>query len=422
MKKLRRPIRVYVVAVIAAGALALIAALLVTPISSSDLLLWAALMTVATAAQLRAVHISAKNKVMVGDLPIFAAVLVTAPPVAMAIGGLSTFIGLRFATSSALHSRLFNAAGTILATGAAATVYRSLAHGPSLLDDPVAIALAAVTSYMVKSTITDIVIAMQLRRDPVRGWWKTHRREIWYHAALYALGVIAAISAERQVWTLLLFLVPLGLILMALRETTRLRQRTKEAIIELADVIDRRDPYTYGHSQRVAELSRRLARHLKIPSERIDLITEAARMHDIGKISIPDRILKKPGPLTESEWAEMRTHCENGHRFLQQLPDFGDGADLVLCHHERVDGKGYPRGLAGTELSIDASIIAVCDAYDAMTTDRVYRPALSAHRVVAEIRAGRGSQWHVRAADGLLDLIDVGAVVPATMPAALPAS
>jgi HD-GYP domain-containing protein (c-di-GMP phosphodiesterase class II) len=420
--KLRRPVRAFVLAVIAAGAVALIAAVLTTPISPVPIVLWAALLALATAAQLQAVHVSVKNKVMVGDLPIFASVLITPLPIAMGIGALSTFVGLRFATRNGFQNRLFNASGTLIATGAAGVVYRTLAHGPSLLDDPLAIGLAAATSYLVKSSITDLVIALQLRRDPVRGWWSTHRREIWYHAALYLLGVLAAVSAERQVWTLLLFLVPLALILVALRETTRLRQRTRDAIVELADVIDRRDTYTYGHSQRVAELSARLARHLKLPAERVDLITEAARMHDIGKISIPDRILKKPGPLTSSEWEEMRRHCEIGHRFLLQLPDFADGAELVLCHHERVDGGGYPRGLAGTELSLDASIIAVADAYDAMTTDRVYRPALATYRVIAELRAGRGTQWHGRAVDGMLDLIDEGSVAQSLAPAASAAS
>lgn len=422
MGKSRRPTRVYVLAVIAAGPVALIGGALAAPSVTGDVGFWAVLLVVATAAQLRAVHLSAKNKVMVGDLPIFAAVLTVTAPVAMLIGGVSTFVGLRFATKQGLRNRLFNASGTLLATGAAAAVYRGLAHGPSLLDDPIAIALAAATSYLAKSTITDIVIALQLRRDPVRGWWRAHRREIWYHVALYALGVIAAMLAERQPWTLALFLAPMGVLLWGLRETTRLRQSTKEAIIELADVIDRRDPYTFGHSQRVAELSRRLARHLRLPAARVDLIAEAARMHDIGKVSIPDQILKKPGPLTEREWAEMRKHCEIGYRFLQQLPDFADGAELVLCHHERHDGHGYPRGLAGTEMSLDASIISVSDAYDAMTTDRVYRPALAGHRVIAELRSGRGSQWDGRAVDGMLALIDQGVVSPSTAPVALTAS
>jgi len=421
MKKLRGPVRLYVQSIIAIGAVALAAAPLFAQRGSTDLLLVAGLLAVATAANAQAVHISAKTKVTVGGGIVFAAVLSVAPWAAMLIGGLSAFIGLRISTSQTLYNRLFNASGTVLAAGVAAVVYRTLAIGPGLLDDPLAIAVAGITYYIVKSTITDVVIALQLRRDPVRGWWAMHRREIWHHLALYVLGVLAAAAAQIQPWTIVLFLVPLGLVLLALRETNRLRQRTRSAIIELADLIDQRDPYTYGHSQRVAEHSQKVAKKLRLQPERVELITEAARMHDIGKISTPENILKKPAALNALEWAEMRKHCEQGHRFLASLPDFADGAEMVLSHHERVDGKGYPRALRGVELPLEASIIAVCDAYDAMTSDRVYRPALSHDRVVAELRSGRGAQWHEKAVDALLDLVDDRLILPyaAAMPVAV---
>ena len=416
MRKLRRPIRIYVESVIAIAAVALLAAPFFAQRGSTDPLLIGGLLAVAIAANAQAVHISAKTKVTVGGGIVFAAVLTTAPVAAMIIGGLSTLVGLRISTNQSLFNRLFNAAGTIIAAGSAALVYRLLDFSPRLLDDPLAIVAAGLTYYMVKSTITDVVIAIQLRRDPVRGWWATHRREIWHHLALYSLGVLAAAAAQIQPWTVVLFLVPLGLVLLALRETTRLRQRTRTAIIELADLIDQRDPYTFGHSQRVAEHAQKVARKLRLQPERIELITEAARMHDIGKISTPENILKKPAALNAYEWAEMRKHCEQGHRFLATLPDFSDGAELVLSHHERVDGTGYPRQLRGFDLAVEASIIGVCDAYDAMTSDRVYRPALSPDRVRAELRAGRGTQWHEKAVDALLDLLEERTILPYVTP------
>jgi HD-GYP domain-containing protein (c-di-GMP phosphodiesterase class II) len=155
-----------------------------------------------------------------------------------------------------------------------------------------------------------------------------------------------------------------------------------------------------------------------MPPERVELITEAARMHDIGKITTPEHILKKPAALQPHEWAEMRKHCEAGHKFLRSLPDFTDGAELVLSHHERVDGAGYPRKLRGLDLPIEASIIAVCDAYDAMTSHRVYRPALPYERVVAELTAGRGTQWHEKAVDALLELVTEQKIVPYAAPVA----
>ena len=419
MKELRRPIRIYVEAIIAVAGVALVAAPLFSQRGSTDPLLLLGLLAVAIAANSQAVHVSAKTKVTVGGGVVFAAVLTTAPWAAMAIGAVATFVGLRISTNQSLFNRAFNAAGTVLAAGAAALVYRLLDFGPRLLDDPGAIVAAAVTYYMVKSTITDVVIAIQLKRDPLRGWWSTHRREIWHHLALYTLGVLAAAASQIAAWTIVLFLVPLGLVLLALRETTRLRERTRSAIVELADLIDQRDPYTFGHSQRVAEYAQQVAKKLRLQPQRVELITEAARMHDIGKISTPEHILKKPAALNSTEWAEMRKHCEQGHRFLASLPDFADGAELVLSHHERVDGTGYPRKLQGFELAVDASIIAVCDAYDAMTSDRIYRPALPQERVLQELSAGRGTQWHEKAVDALLDLVADRAIVPATASAPL---
>jgi HD-GYP domain-containing protein (c-di-GMP phosphodiesterase class II) len=420
VRKLRAPVRLYVLAVIAVAGLAFAATPLLPAGGKLDPLLIGAFLAVATVANLRVVHVSPKTKVTVGDTAIFAAVLTVSPVAAMAIGAVSTFLGLRFATAQPLYNLLFNASGTTIAVGAASWIERSLARGPGLLDDPVALVASAAAYYLVKATITDGVVALQLRRDPLRSWWPDHRRDIFHHAALYMLGILAAFAAERQTWSLALFLVPIALTLLALREATRLRQRTKDAIIELADMIDQRDPYTYGHSQRVAEHANRVARRLRLAPERVELITEAARMHDIGKVSTPDHILKKPAALDPREWTEMRRHCESGHRFLQQIPDFEVGADLVLSHHERYDGTGYPRKLKGVDLPLEASIIAVCDAYDAMTSDRVYRSALPFQKVVSELRAGRGSQWHEKAVDALLDLVSEGSIAPASPRAASP--
>ncbi|MBM4420880.1 MAG: HD domain-containing protein, partial [Chloroflexi bacterium] len=129
------------------------------------------------------------------------------------------------------------------------------------------------------------------------------------------------------------------------------------------------------------------------------------RLHDIGKIATPDRILQKPGPLDHHERDEMHRHSEAGYELLRRMGDFWDGAQLVRWHHERPDGRGYPRGLRGTELPLEASVISVCDAYDAMTSDRVYREALTSDRVMSELLAGRGTQWHAAVVDALIEMV-----------------
>jgi putative nucleotidyltransferase with HDIG domain len=278
--------------------------------------------------------------------------------------------------------------------------------GAQVVREPWAIAIAAIAKYLVNSTFIDLVVALQVRRNPLAGWWTLHRRLLPYEAALLVLGALAAIAAQAQPWTLVLFGVPMAIVLFTVRDSARVREQTKTAILELADLIDLRDPYTHGHSQRVAALAERLARRLRLQYSQIELIRDAARVHDIGKIGTNDLILLKPGPLTEEEQKEMRRHAEIGHRLLRRLPEFWEGAELVLSHHERHDGAGYPRGLKGDELPVEVSVISVADTYDAMTTDRPYRKGLAWDVVRAELIRQRGKQWRESAVDCLIEMMD----------------
>jgi putative nucleotidyltransferase with HDIG domain len=275
-----------------------------------------------------------------------------------------------------------------------------------VVREPWAILLAAVTKYVVHTALVDVVVALQMRRNPLGGWWRLHRRLLPYEAALLLLGALGAIAAQSQPWTLLLFGVPMAVVLLTLRDSARVREQTKSAVLELADLIDLRDPYTHGHSQRVADLAERLAKRLKLEYTQVELIHDAARVHDIGKIGTNDVVLLKPGPLTEDEQREMRRHTEIGHRLLKRLPEFWEGAELVLSHHERHDGMGYPRGLKGDELPVEVSVISVADTYDAMTTDRPYRKGLAWDAVRAELLRQRGKQWRERAVDAFIEMID----------------
>jgi putative nucleotidyltransferase with HDIG domain len=408
VSRLRLPLRLYVVAVIVAGAAALaLAAAAPAAWTGADPILVVALGALAAVGKLRPAHVSAKLKVSLDDTGNFAAALLVGPFASMALAAAATLIALRFSTKMPLYNRLFNASATGLSTLAASTCFLVLAGpGPVLLSVPGAILAAAVVGYVVRTGLVDGAIALQLRRNPLGSWWRAHRTSLAQTAALYGLGVLAALSVTGHPWALILFVLPMAMIMFSLSKTTRMRERTKAALVELADLIDQRDRYTYGHSLRVAAYAERLARQMKLSAYQVELVTEAARLHDIGKITTPDHILQKPGPLTADDWRIMRQHCQAGHRLLQQLPEFWEGAELVLCHHERYDGTGYPRGRGGIDLPLEASIIAVCDAYDAMTTDRVYRPALPPHRVREELRHGRGTQWHALAVDGLLALMD----------------
>jgi diguanylate cyclase (GGDEF)-like protein/putative nucleotidyltransferase with HDIG domain len=176
-------------------------------------------------------------------------------------------------------------------------------------------------------------------------------------------------------------------------------------VLALAEVLDIRDSGTASHSQTVGRYAEAIARELGLPDEQVSWVRFAAIVHDVGKIGIPDSVLRKAGWLEEQDWEEMRRHPEIGARIL-------DGANLhqisdwVLSHHERPDGRGYPRGLKDGEIPIEAKILAVADAYEAMTCDRVYRPALAVEAAREELRRHAGTQFDERVVDAFLAILE----------------
>ena len=181
---------------------------------------------------------------------------------------------------------------------------------------------------------------------------------------------------------------------------------TTDMIKALVKTIDAKDPYTNGHSIRVAEYSRMLASRVYTDQKLLDNIYDIALLHDIGKIGIPDTIINKPGKLTDEEYNIIKEHPLTGAKILSEIQSVPDLIYGAKYHHERYDGKGYPCGLKGEELPEIAAIIAVADAYDAMTSNRSYRKLLSQEVVRGEIEKGIGTQFHPKWGKIMLKLID----------------
>src|SRR3954449_11866603 len=187
------------------------------------------------------------------------------------------------------------------------------------------------------------------------------------------------------------------------------------AVLVLAETLDLRDSGTASHSQTVGRLAALIAGALGFAADRVERIRLAGILHDIGKIGIPDWILHKPGPLDESEWAEVRKHPEMGARIAASAK-LGDISEWILCHHERVDGCGYPGGLPAGEIPVEARILAVADAYEAMTAERVYKPAMPAAEAEEELRRQSGTQFDAAVVGALLGAIAVDAPAAAAAP------
>ncbi|MGH9661565.1 MAG: HD domain-containing phosphohydrolase [Bryobacteraceae bacterium] len=173
----------------------------------------------------------------------------------------------------------------------------------------------------------------------------------------------------------------------------RLRDASEITLEALVSALDAREHETQAHSKRVSEYTIYLAREMAIDTALLDVIRRGAMLHDIGKIGISDTILLKPGKLTEAEWVEMQKHPQIGYWILDGIEALHPASDIVLSHHERFDGKGYPRGLAGSGIPLGARIFAVMDCLDVMTSDRPYRRAMSYDAARQEIIEYSGTQF-----------------------------
>jgi HD-GYP domain-containing protein (c-di-GMP phosphodiesterase class II) len=170
----------------------------------------------------------------------------------------------------------------------------------------------------------------------------------------------------------------------------------------LTSTVEAKDDYTAAHGEDVAGLAERVARRMGLTREQARDVRYAAMLHDVGKIAVPSEILLKPGPLSEEEWAVMRGHAAVGGDLVARIDAFAHLSPAVRASHERWDGGGYPDGLAGDEIPLAARIIAACDTYDAIVTDRPYRPARTHAQAAEELRRVAGTQLDARAVEALL--------------------
>ncbi|MCI2429044.1 HD-GYP domain-containing protein [Candidatus Acetothermia bacterium] len=201
------------------------------------------------------------------------------------------------------------------------------------------------------------------------------RNLLWHFLALGVLSILIAVVYSVAPWNTLLVLIPLVLVHIALRGYMKLRQESQRTIEKMVQMLHERDRYTGEHSQAVADLVIKIAQELQLPEDQIETIRLAALVHDIGKVSIPDKILNKPGSLDPPERALVEQHTIVGYELLKNLEMYREVAPLVKYEHERWDGTGYPERLSAEQIPLGARIIHVADVYHALISDRPYRRA-----------------------------------------------
>ncbi|HEY8477637.1 MAG TPA: HD-GYP domain-containing protein [Chloroflexota bacterium] len=302
----------------------------------------------------------------------------------------------------------FNVAQAALSTSVASVVAHLVSPGPLRLDHPLgalAILLALGTYFVLNTGNVSLIIATS-QQLPVAYVWSTwHRSLLPSYVGLLIIGVLVVVLWQTSPISVGLVVVLLGAVHWSFRTSSELQEQTVGALVALADLLDERDPGTYRHSRRVEDLVRRTALELGLGVEEVQLVALCGRLHDIGKCAISNEVLRKTGPLTPEEWQEMARHPSIGADMLERFSLFRRGAWYVRHHHERWDGKGYPAGLKGPEIPLGARIIAVADAYDAMTNERPYRPARSHAEAVKVLREGAGAQWDPAVVRAFLDAV-----------------
>lgn len=178
-----------------------------------------------------------------------------------------------------------------------------------------------------------------------------------------------------------------------------------KALRSLVRAVEVKDAYTHGHSERTAHLAVELGLRMGLPSDQLRVIARGAYLHDLGKLGIPDGILNKPGALTDDERATIETHPQLGYELASSAPSLAEALPVILHHHERIDGAGYPARLAGTDIPLEARVVAVADVWDALTSDRAYRRGWAPAKSLAHIKAGAGTHFDPKVVKALVAVV-----------------
>jgi putative nucleotidyltransferase with HDIG domain len=353
------------------------------------------------------IHLRHNVTILITTVPIYAAAMLLPPAVAALTAGASTLL-LQLLTRSRHQNTPSDMATTvgrwvIVAFISSWVGQRAVAdHWPA----PLVLLSVAAVMFICDVVTGTLEIAPMMGEPPRRAIVVLARDASLTEGAQYLLGIVAVLAAAQQPWSLVLWALPLCISYRSFKYAKEMHDGTSRLLESLADAVDLRDPYTGGHSRRVAELSLQILREMQIAGPEVDLIRAAARVHDIGKIGIPDHILDKPGQLTPQEKSIMDSHPERGAELLARHKDFARGVEIVRHHHERWDGAGYPAGLKELDIPFGARVIAVADSFDAMTSDRPYRAGMSISKAAQILRNGRGRQWEPAIVDAFLRYLE----------------
>ncbi|KOU67609.1 metal-dependent phosphohydrolase [Streptomyces sp. MMG1533] len=305
--------------------------------------------------------------------------------------------------------RIWRAAQLVVGVWVAARVHWALdgrdAVVASDFPDALAPAGAAVLAFCLVLTVLDGGILAFAERVPVRRAWRGLFVRSLAPGVVHGLAGLMMAVLWRSPYgpvAALLVLLPMCVSWWVFAQYHRERAAHQATIRALVQAVDIKDQYTRGHSERVGQASMMIARELGMPDERVEVLRFAGILHDVGKLGVPTRLLRKDGPLTPEERRVIELHPEYGHEMVRGISFLGEARAAVLHHHERLDGSGYPYGLVGGQIPESARVVAVADAFDAMTSTRSYRRARPVPVALEELERCAGTQFDPRMVEGLV--------------------
>ena|SRR5437667_5358888 len=396
-------LRFYVSAVAAGAALALALAASQHGWGTSERFAngFIAILAVGLIAEVSSVSVNVGSSVFsIAFIPFLAATFLFPPFWAMTLGGLAVLLVETLVRKKPLIKAVFNSSKEILTIGLAASAYHLLGGAPSVESDfslaPLAIFGAGIVYATTNSLILCYAVSLAEGMDFIEAWQRIYGGSVLYD--LFATPIpalLAYLYVHYELRGVVLVTVPLFIVRHIYAQNLRLEQSNREMLELMVNQVELVEPYTSGHSKRVSQYARALAREAGIHGKQVDQITTAALLHDVGKVYEEYApLLRKQGKLTPEERALLESHPVRSAELLTTISSLRGPVELaVRHHHENFDGTGYPARLEGGRIPIGARIIMIADTLDAMTTDRPYRLALPFDRVVEELRRYAGKQF-----------------------------
>ncbi|MBU2562903.1 MAG: HD-GYP domain-containing protein [Actinobacteria bacterium] len=340
----------------------------------------------------------------------FASLILFGPPTAILVTAISFFNIREFVKKVPYYKHLFNAGQYFISMGVASIVFE-MTYNRSVTNlfnfaNVGFIILAAFIFFFLNTIFTAGAISISENKNFKNIWIYNFAWLIPFQLFLAAMAVAVSFLYKLYGPYTIIF-TSLPLIIAQYTYMLRIKERKAllNSIMQIVKIIDAKDSYTAGHSVRVAEYAEKIARKLRLNEYDVEVLTNLANLHDIGKVQIDLSVLNKPGKFDDADWVEIKKHTEAGYKIVKEIVFLKNSAEAILYHHERINGKGYPYGIKGDKIPLFAKILTVADAYDAMTSDRLYRPVLTQKKAIKELQECADKEFDRKISSIMIEII-----------------